>query len=78
MPRLRLDLDAETFDRLIGQALSERRPPEWQAEIALRRALGLPFPYAECPAVRADSTARDTQAEAAPERVEGQLDDRPA
>ncbi len=45
MPRLRLDLDRETFEALAAQALSERRSAAFQAEVLLRQALGLPFPY---------------------------------
>ena len=45
MPILKLDLDSETYGRLVEQADSERRPVVWQAEVALRRALRLPFPY---------------------------------
>ena len=45
MPRLRLDLDRETFDALTAQALAERRPVIFQAEVVLRLAMGLPFPY---------------------------------
>jgi hypothetical protein len=46
MARLRLDVDDETYDRLLSKALSERRPIHWQAEVMLRTALGLPFPAA--------------------------------
>jgi hypothetical protein len=42
--RLRLDIDDETYARLAVRAGDERRPVEWQAEVELRRALGLPFP----------------------------------
>ncbi len=42
--RLRLDIDQETHDRLLQTALVEKRPIHWQAEVILRRALGLPFP----------------------------------
>jgi hypothetical protein len=45
MAQLRLDLDQETFERLVEVALQERRPVVWQAEVLLRQALGLPFPY---------------------------------
>ena len=45
MPRLRLDLDRETFDALGVMALAERRPATYQAEVLLRQALGLPFPF---------------------------------
>jgi hypothetical protein len=40
--RLRLDLDAQLTDRLIREAVADRRPVPWQAEILLRRAVGLP------------------------------------
>jgi hypothetical protein len=43
--RLRLYLDQETFVALTDRALRERRPVDWQAEVILRQALGLPFPY---------------------------------
>jgi hypothetical protein len=42
MPKLQLDLDQETFDRLVMEATRERRPLEWQAEVFLRQALGTP------------------------------------
>ena len=45
MPRLRLDLDRETYDALASQALAQRRPVILQAEVILRQTLGLPFPY---------------------------------
>ena len=45
MPVLKLDLDGETYEGLLARAASERRPVDWQAEVELRRALGLPFPY---------------------------------
>jgi hypothetical protein len=43
--RLRLDLDQETFLALAERAMRERRTPVWQAEVLLRQALGLVFPY---------------------------------
>jgi hypothetical protein len=46
MPRLRLDLDKETFEALALKASAERRPVPLQAEVVLRQALGLPFPCA--------------------------------
>lgn len=46
MALVRVDLDTETYQRLMDVALSERRPVPLQAEVVLRRALGLPFPYA--------------------------------
>lgn len=44
MVRIRVDLDQETYEALVDASLIERRPIPWQAEVALRRALGLPFP----------------------------------
>ncbi|MBA2447762.1 MAG: hypothetical protein H0V51_07025 [Chloroflexi bacterium] len=60
MPALKLDVDSETYSRLVEQAVAERRPVVWQAEVALRRALGLPFPYPEAqsqtgPAIHEDA-----------------------
>ena len=45
MPRLRLDLDRETYDALASLALAQRRPVVFQAEVILRQTLGLPFPF---------------------------------
>jgi hypothetical protein len=42
--RVRIDLDAETTKALVESGLHELRPPNLQAEVLLRRALGLPFP----------------------------------
>jgi hypothetical protein len=47
VPLLKLDIDPEAYARLVAEADTERRPITWQAEIMLRRALGLPFPPAE-------------------------------
>ena len=44
MPDLRLKPDRETYDLLVKQADAERRPVAWQAEVMLRKAVGLPFP----------------------------------
>jgi hypothetical protein len=44
MASLRLDIDADTYTRLVERAVAERRPINWQAEVELRRAVGLPFP----------------------------------
>ena len=49
MARLRLELDAETFKRLTQHAVADRRPVAWQAEVLLRRALGLPLGEADDP-----------------------------
>jgi hypothetical protein len=45
MAVLKITLDHETFLALTESALRERRPVHWQAEVLLRQALGLPFPY---------------------------------
>lgn len=38
--RVKLELDPETFGRLVEAAVSEQRPADWQAEVILRRVLG--------------------------------------
>jgi hypothetical protein len=38
--RVKLELDTETFGRLMESAVAEQRPADWQAEVILRRALG--------------------------------------
>jgi hypothetical protein len=45
MPRIRIDLDEETYSALMHKADEERRPLQWQAEVLIRKALNLPFPY---------------------------------
>jgi hypothetical protein len=45
MPRMELDVDQDTYELLAAEAVSQRRPIDWQAEVTLRRAVGLPFPY---------------------------------
>jgi hypothetical protein len=42
---IKLHLDEETSHRLEEDADAERRPPHLQAEVLIRRALGLAFPY---------------------------------
>jgi hypothetical protein len=42
--RLKIELDGETTERLVRQAVIERRPVDMQAEMMLRRACGLPDP----------------------------------
>jgi hypothetical protein len=37
--RLRLDIDQETYDRLIEIAIEEKRPIRWQAEVILAKAV---------------------------------------
>jgi hypothetical protein len=38
--RVKLELDPDTFGRLVETAVAEQRPADWQAEVILRRALG--------------------------------------
>lgn len=38
--RIRLEIDSETYGRLMREAVAEKRPADWQAEVILRRALG--------------------------------------
>jgi hypothetical protein len=38
--RVKLELDPETFGRLMRAAVAEKRAADWQAEVILRRALG--------------------------------------
>jgi hypothetical protein len=47
MPRIRVDLDTETYERLLEVSMRARRPVPWHAEVLIRQALGLPFPYPE-------------------------------
>jgi len=51
--RIHLELEADARERLIAAAVAERRPISFQAEVLLRRALGLPdvarFPTPESP-----------------------------
>jgi hypothetical protein len=42
--RIRFDLDHQAADALVASAMCELRPPNLQAQVLLRRALGLPFP----------------------------------
>jgi len=44
MTQIRVNLDNETTARLARHAVAERRPIPWQAEVMLRRALGLAAP----------------------------------
>ena len=55
MPKLRLDLDRETYEALASQALAQRRPMVFQAEVILRQTLGLPFPYPQASSSEEDS-----------------------
>jgi hypothetical protein len=45
MPRIRIDIDEETYSALMHKAGEELRPLQLEAAVILWRALGLPFPY---------------------------------
>ena len=64
MPRLRLDVDQETYERLVERAVAERRPIDWQAEVTLRRAVGLPFPHGGTAVESSTPTASSREPEA--------------
>ena len=58
MARIKLDIDADTYQKLVERAVEERRPIIWQAEVELQRALkGLP---ADGPAQQASGTAEES------------------
>ena len=63
MARLRLEIDPETYERLVAQAVAARRPVGWHAEVLLRRALGLPFLSADPEVDIADGAAESAGAE---------------
>ena len=56
--RIRVDLDQETTGRLMTAAVSERRTVMMQAEVIIRRGLGLPVPVPPRP-TPAERTASD-------------------
>ena len=39
MPTFKIDLDQETYNKLLAMALRERRPTQWQAEVLLKQAV---------------------------------------
>ena len=45
MPTLKIDLDQETYERVVDRAVAEARPIHRQVEVMLRKAVRLPFPY---------------------------------
>ncbi len=61
MALLKLQIDSETMDRLVERAVRERRPITWEAEVLLRQALGLPFPYAGELASEPTETAEEAE-----------------
>ena len=46
MPVLKVQVEDDTYERLVAEAVAQCRPVAWQAELALRRAVGLPSPIA--------------------------------
>jgi hypothetical protein len=46
MPEITIDLDRDTYRRLVDLAVSECRPIPWQAEVTLRRGLPTEQPFA--------------------------------
>jgi hypothetical protein len=47
MPTVKLELDRETFDKLVQEAMRHIRPTHWHAKALVRQALGLELPYPE-------------------------------
>ena len=47
--KLKIELDTETTEALMNSAVRELRPAGLQAEVLLKRALGLPFPPEDRP-----------------------------
>jgi hypothetical protein len=39
MPTFKIDLDQQTYEKLLTIAIRERRPTRWQAEVMLMRAV---------------------------------------
>jgi len=39
MPTCKVDLDQATYAKLVAIAWRENRPPHWQAEVLLRKAI---------------------------------------
>ena len=42
--QIKFNLDAQAYEALVHSSHSELRPPQMQAEVLVRRALGLPVP----------------------------------
>ncbi len=67
MARLRLELDAETYARLMASAVAARRPVGWHAEVLLRRVLGLLMPGDDDPRAPHPPVDKARRHEAAPD-----------
>jgi hypothetical protein len=48
MPTIKVSLVQETYERLTAQAIKERRPVPWQAEVIIRDALLTPEERIRC------------------------------
>jgi hypothetical protein len=49
MPRIRIDLNSQSFEALTRRAAAERRPIDLQAEVLIERALGVRTPEQRSP-----------------------------
>jgi hypothetical protein len=65
VPAIKLDIDTEAYERLVERAVLWRRPVDWQAEVELRQALGLPFPREAGDELRPTDTRKSAAAVAA-------------
>ena len=57
MPTLKIDLDQETYERVVDRAVAEARPIHRQVEVMLRKAVRLPFPYPKLSTVPREAEA---------------------
>jgi hypothetical protein len=64
MPTIKLELDTESFNKLMEIAVEERRPIRWQVEVLVLKALGRwPLPASEDAAVTSLPSARELRHE---------------
>jgi hypothetical protein len=49
MPTFKIDLDQQTYEKLLTIAMRERRPTRWQAEVMLMRAVTQEEDKGKCP-----------------------------
>jgi hypothetical protein len=62
--RLEIELEQDATAELIRRAVQERRPVDWQAEVLLRRALGLASPSEDDIPLRAFFLEKPKEADA--------------
>ena len=60
MPLIKVELTQAAYERLCHEAIRQRRPIPWEAEVRLMRSLGLPLMPGEQPKRR--SCAEDVPA----------------